>query len=51
MDIEILNEKYEVMEIIGEGSFGIIYKVFNKKNSTIQAMKKFKLNFEECCLS
>lgn len=39
MNIDILKEKYDVIEIIGEGSFGIIFKVLNKINNKIYAMK------------
>ena len=39
-------EKYEFLNIIGEGSSGIIYKGKNKENNEIVAIKKIPLNDE-----
>jgi cyclin-dependent kinase-like len=37
-----MQSKYEVIGIVGEGSYGIVYKCRNKKNGEFVAIKKFK---------
>ena len=37
-----MRKKYEVIGIVGEGAYGIVYKCKNKENGKIVAMKKFK---------
>ena len=37
-----MRKKYEVLGIVGEGAYGIVYKCKNKENGKIVAMKKFK---------
>jgi len=34
--------KYEIMGIIGEGAYGIVYKAKHKETGEIVAIKKFK---------
>lgn len=44
-------DKYEILETLGGGAFGIVYKSKNTKTSEIVAIKEFKkkfFNFEEC---
>lgn len=36
------NENYQILNKIGEGSYGIVFKVFNKQNNIYEAMKKIK---------
>ena len=36
------NNKYEVLAIVGEGAYGIVYKCRNKETNEIVAIKKFK---------
>lgn len=40
--VESSNAKYEILEIVGEGAYGIVYKCRNVKNGNILAIKKFK---------
>ena len=37
-----MQHKYEVMGIVGEGAYGIVYKCKNKDNGEFVAIKKFK---------
>jgi cyclin-dependent kinase-like len=37
-----MQSKYEVLGVVGEGSYGIVYKCKNKKNNEFVAIKKFK---------
>lgn len=37
-----MQNKYEVLEIVGEGAFGIVMKCRNKESGEIVAIKKFK---------
>ena len=37
-----MRKKYEVLGIVGEGAYGIVYKCKNKENGKFVAMKKFK---------
>ena len=46
----IFNNKYEQKKIIGKGEFGIIYKVFDKKNNKFYALK-FIANVENIKLN
>lgn len=44
-------EKYEILETLGDGAFGTVYKARNTQNNEIVAIKKFKnkfFSFEEC---
>lgn len=45
-DEEIGNceEDFEILKILGKGSFGEVYKVLSKKNNKIYAMKRINLN-------
>ncbi|KAF5269888.1 hypothetical protein FQR65_LT05686 [Abscondita terminalis] len=40
-------EDYSKLEKIGEGTYGVVYKVLNKKTGMIVAIKKIKLDNEE----
>jgi len=37
-----MQNKYEVIGIVGEGAYGIVYKCRNKENGEYVAIKKFK---------
>jgi len=39
--------KYEIIGIVGEGAYGIVYKAKNKDTSDYVAIKKFKESAEE----
>jgi len=42
-----MQSKYEVMGIVGEGAYGIVYKCRNKENGEYVAIKKFKETEDE----
>ena len=37
-----MQNKYEVIGVVGEGAYGIVYKCRNKNNGKFVAIKKFK---------
>jgi len=37
-----MHSKYEVIGIVGEGAYGVVYKCKNKENGEFVAIKKFK---------
>ena len=37
-----MQNKYEVLGVVGEGAYGIVYKCKNKETGTFVAIKKFK---------
>ena len=37
-----MKNKYEVLGIVGEGAYGIVYKCLNKETNKFVAVKKFK---------
>jgi len=39
--------KYEVLGIVGEGAYGVVYKCRNKENNEFVAIKKFKETDDE----
>jgi cyclin-dependent kinase-like len=39
--------KYEILAIVGEGAYGIVYKARNKETDEIVAIKKFKEGDED----
>lgn len=44
-------ENYEIIETLGGGTFGIVYKAINKKTKQVVAIKEFKkkfYSFDEC---
>ena len=41
------NEKYQKIEKIGEGTYGVVYKAKDTKTSDIVALKKIRLQAEE----
>ncbi|KAL4509217.1 hypothetical protein ABPG72_018148 [Tetrahymena utriculariae] len=43
-EIENLTQKYDTLEVIGEGGFGVVYKVLDRETKLIKAMKKLKKN-------
>ena len=42
-----MHKKYKVLNIVGEGSYGIVYKCQNKETKEILALKKFKETSDE----
>ena len=39
--------KYEILGIVGEGAYGIVYKAKNKESGDVVAIKKFKETEED----
>ena len=37
-----MKNKYEVLGIVGEGAYGVVYKCKNKETNKYVAIKKFK---------
>ena len=37
-----MKKKYEVLGVVGEGAYGIVYKCKNKETGKYVAIKKFK---------
>ena len=42
-----MQNKYEVLGVVGEGAYGIVYKCINKETKEIVAIKKFKESEDE----
>ena len=42
-----MNNKYKIIEIIGEGTYGIVYKCINTETNEIVAIKKFIEEYEK----
>ena len=42
-----MNNKYKIIEIIGEGAYGIVYKCLNTETNEIVAIKKFLDEYEK----
>ena len=42
-----MHKKYKVLNIVGEGAYGIVYKCQNKETKEILALKKFKETSDE----
>lgn len=40
-------KRFEKLEKLGEGTYGIVYKVNDNKNNTIVALKKIRLENED----
>ena len=47
MSIEINSSQYKIIDKIGEGGFGKIYKVFNEKTNLFYAIKEFSIKDEK----
>jgi len=43
-----MSNKYKIVEKIGHGAFGDIYKVINKKNGKFYAVKKLNSHYRRC---
>jgi cyclin-dependent kinase 2 len=43
-DDENIADKFVNMEKIGEGTYGVVYKVRSKADNTLKAMKQIRLN-------
>ena len=46
-ETEIGLMKYERLEKLGEGTYGLVFKVRNKLNNEISALKKIKIDSDE----
>ena len=42
-----MQNKYEVLGVVGEGAYGIVYKCRNKETKEFVAIKKFKETDDE----
>ena len=42
-----MKKKYEVLGVVGEGAYGIVYKCKNKETGKYVAIKKFKETEDE----
>lgn len=40
-------DKYEILEMIGEGQFGVVHKAKDTENGEIYALKKIRLESED----
>ena len=40
-------DKYQTMEIIGEGTYGVVFKAQDTENGEIYALKKIRLESED----
>ena len=40
--VKVIMNKYEVMEVVGEGAYGVVLKCRNKETGGVVAVKKFK---------
>ncbi|MBI4424897.1 MAG: tetratricopeptide repeat protein [Elusimicrobia bacterium] len=39
---ELIGDKYEVLETLGMGGFGVVYKVYSRQTRTVHALKTFR---------
>ena len=39
--------KYEILDVVGEGAYGVVYKAKHKQTKQVVAIKKFKESAEE----
>jgi len=46
-DSEVIQERFELREILGEGTYGIVYKAKDLRVGQIKAMKKNWLEVED----
>lgn len=44
MPSDLVDQKYNKIEKIGEGSYGIVYKAKHKEDGGLVALKKIRLN-------
>jgi serine/threonine protein kinase len=44
VDVKVVTPHYEVMEKLGEGSYGIVFKAANKQSGALVAIKKLRLD-------
>jgi serine/threonine protein kinase len=47
MMIQELKDKYEKMERLGEGTYGVVFRAKDTSNNSIVALKKIKLENED----
>ena len=47
---KLIFKKFEIINLIGKGSFGKVYSVLNKRNNNLYAMKTENLNSKEKAL-
>lgn len=46
-DSEVVQERFELKEILGEGTYGIVYKARDLRDCQIRAIKKIRLEEED----
>ena len=46
---DLVDQKYNIIEKIGEGSYGIVYKAKHKEDGDLVALKKIRLNAYVLC--
>ena len=44
VDVKVVTPHYDVMEKLGEGSYGIVFKAANKQSGALVAIKKLRLD-------
>ncbi len=46
-DSEVIQERFELREILGEGTYGVVYKAKDLRDGQIKALKKIRLEDED----
>ena len=46
-DGEVIHERFEISEVLGEGTYGVVYKAKDVRDGVIKALKKVRLEDED----
>jgi cyclin-dependent kinase len=46
-DSKIVQESFEIREILGEGTYGVVYKARDLRDGLVKAIKKIRLEDED----
>lgn len=46
-DSKVVQERFEIREILGEGTYGVVYKAKDLRDGQIKAIKKIRLEDED----